>query len=87
MEKLEKIHKINSKFTINQNIMKKSPPPVRQSRLGWPARFLLKSLKYQAKIAIAGGMVYYCGSNGCWGKPKESYKFLNKLCATLGIFQ
>lgn len=87
MEKLEKIHKINSKFTINQNIMKRSPPPVRHSGLSWPARMFLRSLKYQTKVAIAGGMVYYCALNGCWGKPKESYKFLNNLCATLGIFQ
>lgn len=87
MEKLEKIHKINSKFTLNHNIMKKFPMPLRQSGLSLPARFLWKTIKFQSKLAIAGGLVYCCASNGLWGEPEETYKFLNNLCAILHIFQ
>ena len=87
MEKLDKIHKINSKFTINHNVMKKFPMPMRQSGLSLFERCLWKTLKFQTKLVIAGGLVYYCASNGLWGEPEDTYKFLNNLCAKLHIFQ
>lgn len=87
MEKLDKIHKINSKFTLNHNIMKKCPVPVLRSGFSMPEKCLLKFIKFQSKLFIAGGLVFYCSNHGLWGTPEQSYKFLNDICATFNILQ